>query len=71
MSTKYSAELGRKIREAREAADIGLRELARLADVSPSYLCELEAGENEPTVSKIQRIAQALKIKLDKLLPAA
>jgi transcriptional regulator with XRE-family HTH domain len=69
MSTDYSTTLGQKIKELREAAGLGLRELARRADVSPSYLSEIEAGESEPTASKIQRISAALKVRIDKMLP--
>jgi transcriptional regulator with XRE-family HTH domain len=69
IDNSYAAELGRNIRDAREAAGIGLRELARLAKLSASYLCELEAGENIPSADKIQRIAQALRRPISKLLP--
>lgn len=70
-TTTYAAALGAAIRERRMAANIGLRELARQANLSASHLCEIEAGESEPSASKAQRIAKALKIRLDRLLPLA
>lgn len=69
MTSAYGEQLGGRIVKAREAANIGLRELARKADISPSYLCEIEQGESIPSADKIQRIAKALKIKLANLLP--
>ena len=69
MTTEYAATLGSRVREKRMAAGISLRELARRTDISPSYLSSVELGENEPTASKIQRIAKELHIAIDKLLP--
>lgn len=69
MTTDYALSLGGRIREKRLAVGISLRELARRADVSASYLSDIELGENEPTASKIQRIAKALHTPVDKLLP--
>lgn len=67
----YREELAKRLREARDRKKLGLRELARLAEVSPSYLSEIEDARNIPSVDKIQRIANALGISLSRLLPAA
>jgi transcriptional regulator with XRE-family HTH domain len=69
MSTDYSETLGHTIRETRETRGISLRDLARRADISPSYLSDVELGKCEPTASKIQRIAVALGVQLSRLLP--
>lgn len=69
MSTEYSVALGQIIREQRKRKGIGLRELAREAEVSAGYLSEVESGKSEPTVSKIQRIAEALGVAITRLLP--
>ncbi len=69
MSTEYSRELGKILRETRERKGVGLRKLARDAELSPSYLSELESGESEPTVSKLQRIAEQLGVAISRLLP--
>jgi transcriptional regulator with XRE-family HTH domain len=71
VTTNYSRTLGDTIRELRESAGLGLRALARKAGVSPSYLSEVESGLYEPSASKAQKIAKALKVKLEKLLPPA
>lgn len=70
-STEYAKELGATIQGIREEKGIGLRELARLSEISPSYLCEIESGLNVPSVDKVQRLAKALKIPLSRLLPAS
>jgi transcriptional regulator with XRE-family HTH domain len=69
MTTDYSSSLGNNIRVIREEREIALRELARRAHVSPSYLNDVEKGRFEPTASKIHRIAMGLKVPLSKLLP--
>lgn len=69
MTTEYAQHLGSRIREARTKANFTLRQFAKRAEISPSYLSSIELGENEPTVSKMQRIAKELKIPLSKLLP--
>lgn len=69
MATDYSETLGTRIRGARERANISLRELARRAEVSASYMSDVELGKCEPTSSKIQRIAAALGVSLVRLLP--
>jgi len=69
MTTEYAMSLGSRIREKRIAAGLSLREFAKRTDISPSYLSDIELGGNEPTASKIQRIAKELRIPVDKLLP--
>lgn len=69
MATEYSETLGCRIRELRIKQNLGLRELASKAEVSPSYLSEIESGESEPTVSKMQRIAKALGVSMTRILP--
>lgn len=69
--TEYKAQLGKRIRDAREKRGLGLRELARMSEISPSYLTEIEQGISVPTVEKVQRLAAALGTTLSRLLPAA
>ena len=49
--------LAQRIREAREAADLTLEELAERAEVSKTYVWELEkdeAGEKKPSAEAIR-----------------
>lgn len=65
--------LGEQIRNARMLLDIGLRELARRADISPTYLSRVETGEERrpPSEEALTRIAAALGHSPDGLLMAA
>jgi transcriptional regulator with XRE-family HTH domain len=63
--------LARRIREAREAAGLTLEELAEQAEVSKTYIWELEkdeAGEKKPSAEILLRIADALSVTLAELL---
>jgi ribosome-binding protein aMBF1 (putative translation factor) len=51
-------EVGKMIREAREHAEVGLRQLARAIGWSPAYLSKLEHGKQQ---WNIQRINLCLK----------
>lgn len=66
-------ELGQLIREKRQSLDIGLRELARRIDKSPSFLVGLETGEGKPSASEetLRRIARELELPADRLITLA
>jgi hypothetical protein len=49
----------------REHRGHSIRGLAELADMSPSYLSEIEAGEKAGNFDALKRISAALKISLD------
>jgi len=42
-------------------------ELAAKADVSRGYLARLEIGRHDPTVSVVERLARALRVRLTEL----
>jgi transcriptional regulator with XRE-family HTH domain len=52
------------VREARQAAGLSLRELARLAEVSFTTIRRIEAGETEPTLGTLRRILDAAGCRL-------
>jgi transcriptional regulator with XRE-family HTH domain len=52
--------LGDKVRAHRESAGITLRELGRQAGVSPSFVCDLEAGRRHPGPANLRKIAKVL-----------
>ena len=54
--------LGEFIRAQRKLANLSLRELAAMADVSNAYLSQIERGLHEPSVRVLRSIAQALEI---------
>ena len=52
--------LGEEIRRLREDAGRSQRTVARVAGIARSHLTEIEAGDAEPSVLALERIAMAL-----------
>ena len=55
-----AAEVGERVREAREAAGLSQRELARRMGTSQAAVDRLEAGGVGATLTTLQRVATAL-----------
>lgn len=53
-------ELGQRIREVRQKKGMTLREAAEAADVSESFLSQVERGLANPSVASLRRIADAM-----------
>lgn len=62
------AAAGGRIRTAREANDLTLRELARLSGISPSALSLIETGKRDLRLSTLYRIAEALRLDVRDLV---
>ncbi len=60
-------ELGKYIRAQRELAQLSLRNLARLTQVSDSYLSQIERGLYQPSAAVLKSIAAGLGIPPDAL----
>jgi transcriptional regulator with XRE-family HTH domain len=57
------------LRAVRQKKKLGLREVARAADMPPGYLAELEAGtKTNPSLDVLRRLAKALGVPVGKLL---
>jgi transcriptional regulator with XRE-family HTH domain len=63
--------LGDFIREQRRLANLSLRKMAELAQISNPYLSQLERGLHEPSVRVLQSIAKALNLSAETLLEQA
>ena len=63
--------LGDFIRAQRQMADLSLRQLAEIAQISNPYLSQLEHGLHEPSARVLQSIARALDVSADTLLSRA
>src|SRR5215472_16256032 len=63
--------LGAFIRSQRELANLSLRQMASLADISNPYLSQIERGLHEPSVHVLRSIAQALNLSAETLLAQA
>jgi len=63
--------LGAFIREQRRLANLSIRGLAELAQISNPYLSQLERGLHEPSVRILNSLAQALDLSAEVLLDQA
>jgi transcriptional regulator with XRE-family HTH domain len=63
--------LGAFIRAQRQLADLSLREMATMTQVSNAYLSQIERGLHQPSVRVITAIARALDVPPDELLAEA
>lgn len=59
--------LGRRLRQARAKKGLTLRALARLVDVSPGLISQIELGAVTPSVGTLYRMTEQLGIALDEL----
>jgi transcriptional regulator with XRE-family HTH domain len=57
-----------KIRLIREAKGLTQEQAAEKLDMSPSAYGEIERGENDPKLSKLQKIADIFEIELSELI---
>jgi transcriptional regulator with XRE-family HTH domain/quercetin dioxygenase-like cupin family protein len=59
--------LGSRLRTVRLKAGWTLRELARQAGVSPSFVSQIENGKSQPSVATLYVFAQLLSVSIDEL----
>jgi transcriptional regulator with XRE-family HTH domain len=60
-------DIGQHLRQAREAAGISVRELARRIGLSASMISQVELNQSRPSVGTLFQIANALGLVLDDL----
>ncbi|CEP66453.1 Cro/C1-type helix-turn-helix domain [Moorella glycerini] len=61
---------GKRIRELREERGYSLQDLASKAEVSVSYLSEIERGAKKPSLKTLEKIARALNFPREQLVEA-
>lgn len=64
-------QLGGYIRLQRQMADLSLRRLADMTQVSNAYLSQIERGLHQPSIRVLRSIADALNLSADTLLNQA
>ncbi len=60
--------LGPRLREIRLESGIGLRELARRLDLSPSSISQIETGKMQPSVRTLYALAAEFGVTVDEVL---
>jgi transcriptional regulator with XRE-family HTH domain len=60
--------LGEFIKSQRQLSQLTQRELARLADLSDTYMSQLERGLHEPSIRVLKALAESLGIRPDQLI---
>lgn len=60
-------DVGAFIRSQRERAEMSIRKLAELAEVSNPYLSQIERGLRRPSADVLQQVANALRISVETL----
>ncbi len=63
--------LGDYVRDARQRANLRLRELAEELGITPSYLSDIENDRRVPSQEVLEGIARRLHLDLDELLARA
>jgi len=61
---RLAYELGRQVRELREAQGVSQRELADRMGTTQSVIARLEGGGSKPSISTLERVAVALEASL-------
>jgi transcriptional regulator with XRE-family HTH domain len=64
-SEQVDPAVGARLRESRAASGVGVRELARRLDVSPSLVSQIETGKVQPSVRTLYAIVSELGLSLD------
>lgn len=59
--------LGEIMRKLREDLGISLREFSRRAELSPSFVSDVENGRRYPSLMRLKRIAKTLNVPVSRL----
>ncbi|HHW36775.1 MAG TPA: helix-turn-helix domain-containing protein [Bacillales bacterium] len=65
---KNNLNIPHRIKNLRESKGLSKNQLAKLAEISQSYISDLEAGKKNPTIDILDRIAKALETPLTSLI---
>ncbi len=64
----FASQLGKRIKELRNKADLSQEQLAERAGISGKYLGEVERGEVNVSVVILEKVATVLQLNLPELL---
>lgn len=63
-------ELGEKIKNAREKAQLTQEEVSMKTGMSSNYFAKIERGEINTTIYKLYKIIKALKVEASDIFPS-
>lgn len=63
-----SSKVGKQISQIRESKGWTKKQLSSYADISTTYIGELEIGKKNPTIVVLEKIAKALGVSISELL---
>jgi transcriptional regulator with XRE-family HTH domain len=63
--------LGRALRRLRRAAGLSQEQLGLEADVQRNFISLIETGQNQPTITTVFKLAQALGVRASDLIAEA
>jgi len=66
---QFLKEFGKNLQKLREAKGLSTRQFAYEADISHSSVGRLEAGLTNPTMTTLVKLAEALEVDLNSLVP--
>lgn len=64
ITTRLLKDIGKQVKRLREAKGMNQGELADKVNLTRAYISRLESGKINATLSHLQDIAKALKVKL-------
>jgi transcriptional regulator with XRE-family HTH domain len=60
--------MAKRIKEWRTKRDMSQRDLAERSGVSREYIARIELGQHDPTLSTLEKLAEALGVSVSKLV---
>jgi len=65
----FRRKLGETIRKLRKTSGLSQERLAEAADMSTTYLGEIERGERNCSIDSLKKISKGLGIRMETLFP--
>ncbi len=66
--TNAQQKLGKKIRELRHDAGLSQERLGEITGLDRTYISGIERGVRNPSIRNIEKLAKALKVKINELV---
>ena len=60
--------MAKQLRTLRDKRNLSQRQLAALSGVSREYIARIELGQHDPTLSTLEKLAKALRVKVSALI---